>query len=64
MQQQQLEHLRSKDTPTALWLPILLGHIGFQVKRRQSQSYKFKEFAKISFFFNLETRDSPFEDAW
>ena len=31
----------------ASWLPILLSHIGSQVKRRQSQSYKFKEFAKI-----------------
>ena len=31
----------------ASWLPILLGHIGSQIKRRQSQSYKFKEFAKI-----------------
>ena len=30
------------------WLPILLSHIGSQVKRRQSQTYKFKEFAKIS----------------
>ena len=28
-------------------LPILLSHIGFQVKRRQSQSYKFREFAKL-----------------
>ena len=26
----------------------LLSHIGSQVKRRQSQSYKFQEFAKIS----------------
>ena len=26
----------------------LLSHIGSQFKRRQSQSYKFKEFAKIS----------------
>ena len=28
--------------------PILFSHIGSQVKRRQSQSYKFKEFASIS----------------
>ena len=34
-------------TPTASWLPIPLSHIGSQVKRRQSQSYKFKKFAKI-----------------
>ena len=26
----------------ASWLPILFSHIGSQVKRRQSQSYKFK----------------------
>ena len=34
--------------PTASWLPILLSYIGSQVKTRQSQSYKFKEFTKIS----------------
>ena len=45
---EQLERLRSEDTPDASWLPILLNHIGSQVKRRQSQSYKFKEFAKIT----------------
>ena len=33
--------------PTASWLLILLSHIGSQVKIRQSQSYKLKEFAKI-----------------
>ena len=31
----------------ALWLPILLIHIRFQVKERQSQSYRFEKFAKI-----------------
>ena len=36
--------------PPASWLPILLSHIGSQVKRRQSQSYKFKEFAKSLHF--------------
>ena len=51
---EQLERLRSDDTPTASWLPILLSHIGSQVKRRQSKSYKFKEFAKISFFYLFE----------
>ena len=33
-----------------------------QVKRRQSQSYKFKKFAKIANFLNFETgitRDTP-----
>ena len=49
-QLEQLERLRSEDTPAASWLPILLSHIGSQVKWRQSQSYKFKEFAKTSTF--------------
>ena len=40
--------------PTAPWLPILLYHIGSQVKTRQSQSYKFKEFAKTSIFLILK----------
>ena len=43
LKQEQLECLCSEDTPTASWLPILLSHIGSRVKRRQSQSYKFKE---------------------
>ena len=45
-----LERLCSEDTPATSWLPILLRHIGSQVKRRKSQSYKFKEFAKIAIF--------------
>ena len=49
---EKLEHLCSEDTPAASWLPKLLSHIGSQVKIRQSQSYKFKEFAKISKFWN------------
>ena len=49
---QQLERLGSQDTPAASWLPILLSHIGSQVKRRQSQSYKIKEFAKFFEFWN------------
>ena len=40
--------------PAASWLPIPLSHIGSQVNRRQSQSYKFKEFAKISNFWILK----------
>ena len=36
--------------PAASWLPIQLSLIGSQVKRRQSQSYKIKEFAKIQIF--------------
>ena len=56
MKLEQLERLRSKDTPAASWLPILLIHIGSQVKRRQSQSYKFKEFAKIpNFLYKIYT---------
>ena len=49
-----LERLRSEDTPAASWLPILLSLIGSQVKRRQSQSYTFIEFAKISIFCILK----------
>ena len=45
---EQLERLRSEETTAAPWLPILFSHRRSQVKRRQSQSYKFKEFAKIS----------------
>ena len=51
---EQLEGLRSEDTPTASWLPTPLSHIGSQVKRRQSQSYKFKKFAKISNYWILK----------
>ena len=41
----------------ASWLPILLSNIGSQVKRRQSQIYKLKEFAEIYKFWNkLYTR--------
>ena len=60
---EQLERLRSEDTPpppppptttttitTTSWLPILLSHIGSQVKRIQSQIYTFKEFAKTLIF--------------
>ena len=53
-QLEQLERLRSEDTPAASWLPIPLSHIGSQVKRRQSQSYKFKKIAKISNFWILK----------
>ena len=41
---------------------MLLSHIWSHVKRRQSQSYKFKEFAKMSIFLNFGpnfTRDTP-----
>ena len=52
-QLKQLERLHSDDTPAASWLPILLSHIGSQVKRRQSQSYTFKEFVKIYIEINI-----------
>ena len=42
---EQLERLRSEDTPATSRLPIPSSHIGSQVKSRQSQSYKFKKFA-------------------
>ena len=38
------------DTPAASWLPILAIHIIFQVKTRQSQSYKVEKVAKNSNF--------------
>ena len=63
---EQLERLRSEDTHAASSLPILLSHIGSQVKRRQSQSYKFREFTKI-LNVNFEThftRDTPSEFVW
>ena len=44
---EKLEQLERLDTntppPPAPWLPTLLSHIESQVKRRQCQSYKFKE---------------------
>ena len=51
---EQLERLRSEDTPAASWLPMPLSHIGSKVKGRQSQSYKFKKIAKISNFWILK----------
>ena len=39
-------------------IPILLIHIGSQVKTRWSQSYQFKQFAKISNFWKTFTRDT------
>ena len=38
--------------PAASGSPILLSHIGSQVKRRQRQIYKFKKFAHIFKFWN------------
>ena len=33
---EQLERLRSEDTPAASWLPTLLSHVGSQVKTRSN----------------------------
>ena len=45
---EQLECLHSENTPAAPapWLPVVLIHIGSQVKTRQNQGYKFKKIAK------------------
>ena len=51
---EQLERLRSEIPPAAPWLPILVIHIRSQVKKTQSQSYKFKKIAKISNFEILQ----------
>ena len=53
--------LAFEDTPAASYLLIPLSHIGSQVKRRQSQSYKFKEFAKIS---NFEKKHYTWHTFW
>ena len=47
---EQLECLRSEDTPATPWLPILLIHIGPQVKTRHSQSYIFIDLPKLHIF--------------
>ena len=52
--QQQQKTLEQLVPPAASWLPTLFSHIGSQVKIRQSQSYKFKEFAKILNFWILK----------
>ena len=46
--------MRSEDNHPPSWLPILFSQIGSQVKRRQSQSHKFKELDKISNFWILK----------
>ena len=63
MQLEQLECLHSEDTPRCLMITHM-SHIGSQVKITQSQSYKFKEFAKISNFEKNFTCDTPSEVAW
>ena len=55
----------SEDTPPPTsWLTILLSHIGSQVKRRQSQSYKFKEFVKITHFWRHRADTILSTDGW
>ena len=44
---EQLECLRSEDTPRRLMITHTIESYWIPVKRRQSQSYKFKKFAKI-----------------
>ena len=50
----QLELLCFEIPPAATWLNRLVIHIRSQVKRRQSQSYKFKKIAKNSNFEILQ----------
>ena len=45
---EQLERLRSEDTLRRLMITHTIESYWIQVRRRQSQNYKFKEFAKIS----------------
>ena len=66
-QLEQLECLHSEDTPPPPWLPILLIHIGPQVKPRQCQSYKCEESVKTLNFVNFDTnftQDTSSEVAW
>ena len=52
---EQLQRLRSEVTPCHPMIThVLLIHVGSQVKTRQSQNYKFKEFAKSSTFWILK----------
>ena len=64
---EQLERQRSENTPAAHDYPYYWPvDIGSQVKTRQSQSYKFKEFAKTLRILKKKnfTRDTPSEVAW
>ena len=58
--QEQL-HLRSEIPTATPWLSILVIHIRSQVKRKQSQSSKFKKRAKTARNF---ARNTPSEVAW
>ena len=54
MKLEQLERLRSEIPPAAPQLPTLVIHKRSQMKRRQSQSYKFLKNAKNSNFEILQ----------
>ena len=51
---EQLKCLHSEIPTAAQWVPILVIHIRSQVKRRESQSYKFLKIAKNSNFEILQ----------
>ena len=53
-----LRRLMITHTIESYWIP---SHIGSQVKRWQSQSYKFKEFAKISHLLKLLDKMCKYE---
>ena len=62
--QEQLESLRSDDTPHSLMITRTIESYWIpSQKKRQSQSYKFKEFAKINFETSI-TRNTPSQVAW
>ena len=50
---EQLERLRSDDTPRRLMITHTIESYWIPSQKRQSQRYKFKEFAKISHFLKL-----------
>ena len=51
---EQLKRLHSEIPPATPWLPIQVTDIRSEVKRRQSQSYKFEKIAKNSNFKILQ----------
>ena len=62
-QLEQLERLRSEDTPAASWLPITLSHIDPKTKSK----LQIKKIRQNFKFLNFETGitcDTPSEVAW
>ena len=47
---EQLERLRSEDIPHGLMITHTIDSFWIPCQKKTSQSYKFKEFAKISIF--------------